>query len=166
MLKKEIIFLKVLDDHKLLIYKVARGYCHDETDLQDLIQEISIQIWRSLDRYDERYKWSTWIYRIALNVSISHYRRDKRKLKTTQLTPLIEPASESKAQQESNEKIELLQGFIRELREIDRALIILHLEGLSSEEIAEILDTSQTNITTKISRIKQKLKERFRQLKS
>lgn len=158
---KETIFLSVLERHKGIIYKVANTYCYDATDREDLMQEIILQVWRSLDRYNDEYKWSTWVYRIALNTSISFYRKNKtRKEKTVRLSSVIDVPND-REDGLADDDYTLLRRFIRELREIDRALILLHLEGLKSKEIAEIIDTTQTNVTTRISRIKQKLRLKF-----
>lgn len=154
-------FLTVLDSHKGIIYKVANTYCSDAIDRDDLIQEITIQIWKSIENYNSKYKWSTWIYRIALNTSISFYRKNKTvKAKTIYLDQVIEVAASDDHLPE-NENFILLRRFLRELKEIDKALMLLHLEGLSSQEIADIMATTQTNVTTKISRIKKKLKLKF-----
>ena len=164
--EKEKVFLSVLESHKGIIYKVANTYCSDKSDKDDLIQEIILQIWLSMENFNGKYKWSTWIYRIALNTSISFYRKNKtRKAKTIILTQLIEVPNDYEKHSEDDDVI-LLNQFIRELREIDRALILLHLEGLNSKEIADIIDTTQTNVTTKISRIKKKLKQKFKEYKS
>lgn len=159
--EKEKIFLSVLEGHKGIIYKVANTYCFDKDDKDDLIQEITLQIWLSLGNYNGIYKWSTWIYRIALNTSISFYRKNKnRKGKTEILSPIIEVQHEIEEHSKDDDFL-LLNQFIRQLKEIDKALILLHLEGLSTKEIAEIIDTTQTNVTTKISRIKKILKQNF-----
>ncbi|MEM9545202.1 MAG: RNA polymerase sigma factor [Bacteroidota bacterium] len=160
--KKEKIFLTILERHKGIIYKVANTYSSNTADRDDLIQEITLQIWQSLERFNSAYKWSTWMYRIALNTSISFYRKNKRrKEKTVILDPIIEIPTEHE-EYEGNENFVLLRRFIQELKEIDRALILLHLEGLSSQEIADIIATTQTNVTTKISRIKKKLRQKFK----
>lgn len=164
--EREKIFLSILNSHKGIIYKVANTYCYDKSDRDDLIQEITIQIWKSIENFNEQYKWSTWIYRIALNTSISFYRKNRtHKGKTVDLDPLIEIPN-SIDESSEDEKFMLLRKFIRELKEIDKALILLHLEGLSSQEIADIITTTQTNVTTKISRIKKKLKIKFENHKS
>lgn len=164
--EKEKIFLSVLESHKRIIFKVANTYCFDESDKDDLIQEITLQIWLSIEKFNVKYKWSTWIYRIALNKSISFYRKNKtRKEKTINLHPIIELPSVDEKDFE-NEDFFLLRNFVRELKEIDRAFILLHLEGLNSKEIADIIDTTQTNVTTKISRIKKKLRQKFKEYKS
>ncbi len=162
---KEKIYLRVLENHKGIIYKVANTYCFDPSDRDDLIQEITLQIWTSIERYSGQYKWSTWIYRIALNTSISFYRKNRtHKEKSVNLNPIVETAA-SDDQNLEEENLQLLRKFIKELKELDRALILLHLEGLESKEIAHILSTSQTNITTKTSRIKKRLRQKFKDYK-
>ncbi len=165
MSEREKIFLSILESHKGIIYKVASTYCFDRFDRDDLIQEITLQIWRSIESYNNEYKWSTWIYRIALNTSISFYRKNRtHKEKTVDLDQVIQ-IPDAYEEPSDNDNFVLLRRFVRELKEIDRALILLHLEGLSSKEIASIMATTQTNITTKISRIKKKLKLKFQQHK-
>jgi RNA polymerase sigma-70 factor (ECF subfamily) len=164
--EKEKIFLTILEKHKGIIYKVANTYCFDSTDQEDLIQEITLQIWKSIDNYNKQYKWSTWIYRIALNTSISFYRKNSRnRIKAVDVDQIIEVPCSYDEPREDIQYI-LLRKFIRELKEIDRAIILLHLEGLTSQEIADIMAISQTNVTTKISRIKKKLKQKFQNHKS
>ena len=164
--KKEKTFLTILESHKSILYKVANAYCPDHPDRDDLIQEITLQIWQSIENFNGQFKWSTWIYRIALNTSISFYRKNKtRKGKTVNLDPIIDITS-TYDEPSDDEDFLLLRKFIRELKEIDRALILLHLEGLSSQEIAEVIATTQTNVTSKISRIKKKLKLKFKNHKN
>ncbi len=154
-------YLKILEDNKGLIYKVANSYCNNEEDRKDLFQEISIQIWKSLHRYDKQYKISTWIYRIALNVAISYYR--KIKTRQYQTASLAETSVDiiDYQQDDTSEEIDRLFTFIHELKELDRAVMLLYLENNSYKEIGEILGISETNVATKINRIKIKLKQRF-----
>ena len=154
-------YLKILEDNKGLIYKVANSYCNNEEDRKDLFQEISIQIWKSLPRYDKQYKISTWIYRIALNVAISYYR--KIKTRQNQTASLTESAIDiiDYHQDDTSEEIDRLFTLIHKLKELDRAVMLLYLENSSYKEISEILGISETNVATKINRIKLKLKQRF-----
>jgi RNA polymerase sigma factor (sigma-70 family) len=154
-------FLSVIEANRGIIYKVAHLYCKNEEDKKDLIQEIIVQLWRSFDKYNEQYKLSTWIYRIALNVSISSYRREKRRKDIHHPLPEDILYIEEENSQTGADNIAHLHRFIRELREIDRALILLYLEGRNHEEIAAILGLTTTNISTKVSRIKQQLKQKF-----
>ena len=159
-------FQNIIEQHKGILHKVARAYCPNEDDRQDLIQEMMIQVWLSIHRYNNQFKISTWFYRISLNVAISFYRKNTtRANKYTELTEqLIETPVEDKS--ENERQLYLLDQFISELKEIDKALMILYLEDKSHTEIAEILGISASNVGTKIGRIKDKLKTRFSQLKS
>ncbi len=160
-------FLSTLDDHKKIIYKIVNSYCHNKEDRKDLEQEIIIQLWNSYEKYDARYKYSTWMYRIALNVAISFYRKEKRKpvsydYHNENLIFSIEDDSESETDVDTN--IKILQGFINSLNELNKALMLLYLEEKSHEEIAEIMGISKSNVGTKISRIKLKLIEEFKKI--
>ena len=159
-------FLNIIEQHKGILYTVARAYCPNADDRQDLIQEMMIQIWQSIHKYDDQFKISTWLYRISLNVAISFYRKSStRSKKYTELTEqLIETPVEDKS--ENERQLYLLDQFISELKEIDKALMILYLEDKSHTEIAEILGMSVSNVGTKIGRIKVKLKTQISLLKS
>lgn len=154
-------FEDTLEQNKGLLYKVVNIYCQNEDDRNDLLQEIKIQLWRSFDRYNGEYKLSTWIYRISLNVAISFYR--KKNAQKNQVTSLEEKeiVVEALDYSEKERKLLLLEKFIGELKELDKALMILYLDEKSHPEIAEILGISTTNVSTKIGRIKEKLKNRF-----
>lgn len=161
MTNQEQIFLSLLNDHKGILYRVANTYCKDDTDREDLIQEIALQIWLSMESFNGQFRWSTWVYRVALNTAISFYRKHKnRKEQTVSLSPVIE-VSDQEEEGLQDEDFLLLRRLIRELKSIDRALMLLHLDGISSKEIAEVMNFTQTNVTTKISRIKKKLQTQF-----
>ncbi len=157
------LFQQLMEQHKGILFKVARAYCADETDRQDLLQDIMIQVWQAFQQYNDRFKFSTWLYRIALNVAISFYRKNTtRKSKYTVLTEQISPIQEPE-NVEKELHLNLLEQFIHELKELDKALILLYLEDKSHAEIAEILGISVSNVSTKVGRIKDKLKQRFSQ---
>lgn len=159
-------FDSIIEQHKGILFKVARTYCLDKEDQQDLIQEMMIQIWQSVHRYKDQYKITTWLYRISLNVAISFYRKSSSRAK--KYTELDDQTEETIDEYTSENEIQLnvLEQFISELKEIDKALMILYLEDKSHIEIAEILGLSVSNVGTKTGRIKDKLKTRFSQLKS
>lgn len=157
-------FELLIESNKGIIYKVANAYCKDEEDRKDLVQEIVIQLWKSLDRYDDSFKISTWIYRIALNVAISFFRKEsKRKASQTSISEGIFNLKEEESGTELESNLNLLQQFISELKELDRALMLLYLEQKTHKEMADILGLSESNIATKISRIREKLRVRFSQ---
>ena len=157
-------FLEMLNAYKGVIFKVANCYVSNADDLQDLIQEIVVQLWRSRDKYDDSYAVSTWVYRIAFNVSITAVRKStRRRGVNVQLDgPLVIAAPEP--MNDDREDLRLLNRFIDELHEIDRALMLLYLDGKSHKETSTILGLSATNVATKLNRIKQKLKTRFEEL--
>lgn len=160
----EKIFADLIEQHKGILFKVARAYCPDAEDRQDLIQEMMIQIWQSIHKYNTQYKISTWLYRISLNVAISFYRKNSTRAKKHTELPeqLVEITGEDKSEKER--QLNLLEQFISELKEMDKALMILYLEDKNHTEIAEILGMSVSNVGTKIGRIKDKLKTQFSQL--
>ena len=169
MVNKKEQFIKTIDEHKKIIYKIVNSYCKNKEDRKDLEQEIIIQLWNSFDNYNSDYKYSTWMYRIALNVAISFYRKEKKwsiknDFYNEESIFKIEEEDTSEEQTELDFHLKLLQGFIHNLNELNKALMLLYLEEKSYEEIAEILGITKTNVATKISRIKLKLKKEFQNI--
>ena len=158
-------FIEVLRDHRKILFKIINAYCRDKDDQQDLEQEILIQIWNAMDRFDGRSKLSTWIYRIALNVSISHFRKDHRR-KEGQVSmdeSVLELVDDVNLNPDLEAQVDFLYCCIRELDGLNKALVILYLEGKSYREIAEILGITESNTGTKIARVKKIFKEKFKQ---
>lgn len=155
-------FLQILDQHQNIIFKVGHMYFDSPEDQKDLAQEIIIQLWKSFEKYDPQYKVTTWMYRIALNVAISFKRKHttRRKYERDYAAHFIE--IDQTPPDESTESIQLLRQFISQLDEMNRALIILYLDGNSHQDIAEVLDISVSNVGTRIGRIKKKLLENFK----
>jgi len=155
-------FIEIISQNKKLIFKVCNSYCRNTDDRQDLVQEVIIRLWQSFGKYDERYKLSTWMYRIALNTAISHYRSGKRKNASTISIheSLIDIADEN-PETELDDNVKQLYAFINQLDELNRALMILYLDDNSYREIAEVLGITETNVATRISRVKQQLKQQF-----
>jgi RNA polymerase sigma factor (sigma-70 family) len=155
-------FEQIIEKNKGIIYKVAKSYCKDSDDRKDLVQEIIIQLWRSFKRFDHSGKLSTWTYRVALNVAISFYRRDsKRKMISAELQESLISIIPENEPGETESQIDRLQQFIGELKDMDRALMILYLEDKSQKEMGEIMGITETNVSTKIARIKEKLRVKF-----
>lgn len=157
-------FEALLREHLGIVLKVAGVYAHGRDERDDLAQEICAQCWRSFAGFDERRaKFSTWMYRVALNVAISHARHRKRDV-AGQSEPLESHHLETigaDTPEESDERLSALRAFIAELDELNRALILLYLEERPYAEIAEVLGLSETNVATKIGRIKQKLRNQL-----
>ncbi|MBS1592466.1 MAG: sigma-70 family RNA polymerase sigma factor [Bacteroidetes bacterium] len=159
------LFLSIIQCNKGIIYKIANMYCKNVEDRQDLFQEIITQLWKSFDNYNNNFKHSTWIYRISLNVAISYYRKEKARKKIN--SPFSDSLFNIEGDFEDNKLLEqntlILNQFISELKELEKALMLLYLEEKSHKEMAEIIGITETNIATKIGRIKTRLKLKFLQ---
>jgi RNA polymerase sigma factor (sigma-70 family) len=150
----------LLQAHRGIVHKVAYSYSRNADDRDDLVQEICLQLWRSFSSYDPTRRFSTWMYRIALNVAISHVRHASLNAPGT-FEPLSEIHLETIGTSENNrqdEQLDALHGFISQLEPLNRAVMVLYLDERSYVEIAEIVGLSETNVATKINRIKQKLR--------
>jgi RNA polymerase sigma factor (sigma-70 family) len=151
-------FVEALDRHRGILFKVATAYCADRAGREDLIQDMIVQLWRAYRRFDGRAKFSTWMYRIAMNVAISFHRTQRRKGDDSiQLDEAIietTPAPDPQA----DDRLALVHDLIERLDDLNRALMLLYLDDLQYSEIAQILGISETNVATKISRLKQHLK--------
>jgi RNA polymerase sigma-70 factor (ECF subfamily) len=161
-------FLALFQENRAILYKVAFGYCRNREDRLDLIQEMAIQLWRSFGRYDSRVKFSTWAYRVAMNVAISHFRGEKRRIRDT--LPFDDFAHDLVADDplagEVGDNMRVLGRLIDGLDELNRALVLLYLEGRTSEEIAEIVGISPGNVTTRMNRMKNELQRGFARLQN
>ena len=160
-------FEEILNKHKGIIFRIVNYYCKDSDDKKDLEQEILIQIWLSHKKYNQEFDWSTFIYRIALNVSIGFYNKQKRqKDKFSNVNLFIETNVQDDIPLVVDEDLQLLNEFICQLNDINKALMILYLQEKSYAEMALILGVSATNIGTKINRLKNQLKEYFKEKKN
>lgn len=154
-------FQALLQQHKGILYKVCYSYCRNPGDREDLAQEILFQLWRSFARFDSHYRFSTWMYRIALNVAISYARRESTRARhvISDNERVFEAADETKTQPD---QVRLLYQFIETLDDLHKALVLLYLDGASHEEIAGVLGITETNVATKISRLKNSMKRELR----
>lgn len=161
------IFLSVVQSNKGIIYKVVNSYCKNVEDRKDLVQEIIIQLWKSFDEYDDHFKHSTWMYRISLNVAISFYRKENSRRKISNpLTDGIIDFPDNDGFEDKETDLGILQQMISQLKDLDKALMLLYLEEKSHKDISQIIGISETNVATKINRIKNSLKQKFAQLKN
>ncbi|WP_299680021.1 RNA polymerase sigma factor [uncultured Tenacibaculum sp.] len=140
--------------HSGIIIKICRAYTDSEEDFEDFYQEACLQIWKSRNAFQEKSKWSTWVYRITLNVCLTLTKKNKKKHLNSD--HFLEPSEGNKAFE--NEHLNLLYDAIKRLSEVDRAIILLHLEENPYKEIAAIIGTSANNIAVRINRIKKQLK--------
>lgn len=148
-------FLNVVEENKKLIYKVSHIYCDSMIDKKDLFQEIIANLWKAFPEFKGNSKVSSWIYRIALNTAITWFRDYVKHKKHVEYGNFIPNVSDDS---ELEDVYEQLYSAIEHLGKIDKAIILLQLEGYSYDEISEIIGLTKTNIATKINRIKLKLK--------
>ena len=152
-------FLRVFEDNTGIIIKIARAFTKTSHDREDLINDIALELWKSFERFKGDSKISTWIYRVALNISMNYKRKKKKDSffsflddfkKVDSLPWLIE--------QDNSSESEILYNCIDELNEINKAIILLYLDGNSHDEISEIMGISKTNVGTRIGRIKEQIR--------
>ncbi len=159
-------FADLLDAHRGIVFKVANTYCRHPDDRQDLVQEIAAQLWRAWPGYDPERTFSTWMYRIALNVAISHVRSAGQRAPHV---PLDAPhdthpalaVDDGSAAHEQDQRIAALHAVIDRQAPMDRALLMLWLDERSQREIADVLGISESNVSTKLNRLKQRIREQL-----
>jgi RNA polymerase sigma factor (sigma-70 family) len=155
-------FLELIQGNKGILIKICNSYCTNKNDRDDLAQEIVFNLWKAFANYTPDYKFSTWMYRIGLNVAISFYRKEMRSVRFSAYSEdLMVFDDETENKSEEAESLGLLQRFIQELKEIDKSIMLLYLEHKSHKEIAEIVGITESNVATKINRIKISLKAKF-----
>lgn len=155
-------FSSLLQRHAGIVFKVANSYARSLDDRDDLAQEIAAQLWHAYPKYDPARSFSTWMYRVALNVAISQLRSvDVRRRHDA--VPLDEHlhdlADASATDPERDQHVRLLQAFIARQPPLERALLLLYLDERPQREIAEILGISESNVSTKIGRLKQRIRD-------
>lgn len=153
-------FIKEINENQGLIFKVASLYTNSVDDRNDLAQEIVYQLWKSFDSFNQQSALSTWMYRVAMNVAIYHLKKDKKKIQTIAIEEQFLDFHEID-NSEMEERWQVLKHHIDQLNLLDKGIVILYLENKSHEEIANIIGISTSNVGTKLSRIKEKLKQQI-----
>jgi RNA polymerase sigma-70 factor (ECF subfamily) len=151
-------FIDLIKEHQGLIHKVCIMYENDQDDRNDLFQEIVLQLWKSFHTFRGEAKISTWMYRIALNTAISGYRKQSRNVKTEDLHEMHFNISEN-AGNDREDDFHKLQWAIRQLSEIERAMIMMALEEVPYDEIAETIGITQNNVRVRMNRTREKLRK-------
>lgn len=149
-------FMTMLQAYERIIYKVCYLYATPSTTLNDLYQEVVLNLWKSFPKFRRECKESTWIYRIALNTCISFLRKEQHVPEIITLSQEFDRLDED---DETQAMLRTLYRFINRLGQLDKSLILLYLEEKSYEEIAEITGLTVTNVATKLSRIKEKMRK-------
>lgn len=154
-------FKQLLDQHNRILYKIGRSYTTNHADFDDLYQEMLIQLWKAYPRFRGDSKVSTWLYRVALNTALTFTRKTKRNIwfqPIEDASPVVDNSEELKAEEaEQQKQIDRMYYCINQLSKDDRAIILLHLEGKSYVEMAEILGIGKSNLGVKLMRLKKRL---------
>lgn len=157
--QQEDAFIKLMQEHQKLVYKVVNLYAGDAEERKDLFQEIILQAWKAYPRFKAQSSVGTWLYRISLNTAINHKRSQKHK-QVTVYPDVLDHAAVFYLPDDKKEEYLLLQKMIEDLPRLEKALVLLYLEDKSYKEIAEIMGISPSNVGTKLSRIKEQLKRK------
>lgn len=150
-------FISLLNQHQKIVYKVCNLYMDRHSDREDLFQEITLQAWKAYGNFRGDAKFSTWLYRVALNTAITFFRKEKKKPEIFNADILPEQTEEQDTVIE--EQVKAMYAAIGDLSKIDKAIIMLYLEDYSYAEIGEMMGITANNVAVKMSRIKIKLKE-------
>ena len=152
-------FVTNLEQHQNIVHKICRIYTNDQAAHNDLFQEISIQLWKAYPKFRGDAKFSTWMYRVALNTAITLYRKKKRGIQTIDYDSVHFRIKAEEYDGEEEKQLTLLYSAVKELNDIDKALVFLYLEDKNYKEISETLGISEVNARVKMNRVKTKLKK-------
>ncbi|QLG46917.1 RNA polymerase sigma factor [Costertonia aggregata] len=158
--EKENEFTQTIKQHQGIIFKITTVYTTNRHDQQDLYQDIVYNLWKSFDSFRNESKISTWMYRVAMNTALTQVNKRKRTGYAVSIEKVVVQATEN-FDFEFEERLKLMYAQIHELNILEKGIMLLLLEGKKYEEIAEITGLSPSNVGTKISRIKQKLKQKL-----
>jgi RNA polymerase sigma-70 factor (ECF subfamily) len=151
-------FVSNLEKHQNIVHKICRMYTNDQESHNDLFQEITIQLWNAYPKFRGDSKFSTWMYRVALNTAITLYRKSKKELRTQNYDEVSFKIKADDYNDEVEKQLQLMYKAVKELNDIDKALVFLYLEDQSYREISEMLGISEVNARVKMNRIKKALR--------
>ncbi len=150
-------FIRIIDTHRGIIKSLCKAYYVSPDDQKDAFQDIILQLWKSFETFRGESEISAWIYRVSLNTLLSKVRNEKRRITTESIGALELSVSIA-----ADGDIELLNIVIQSLNDLDKAIVILYLEGYKNKEISQILNLTPTNISTRLNRVRAELKAKFK----
>jgi len=151
-------FVTELQDNQNIVHKVCTLYTNDQDAHKDLFQEITIQLWKAYPKFRGESKFSTWMYRVALNTAITLYRKSKKRIDTHNYESVIFKIKAEEYDETEEQQLSLMYQAIRQLGDIDKALVFMYLEDKNYSEISEVLGITEVNARVKMNRIKTKLR--------
>lgn len=151
-------FVTELENNQNIVHKVCTLYTNDKDAHNDLFQEITIQLWKAYPKFRGEAKFSTWMYRVALNTAITLYRKSKKRVQTLDYESVIFKIKADEYDETEEQQLKLMYKAVKQLNDIDKALVFLYLEDKNYTEISETLGISEVNARVKMNRIKTKLR--------
>lgn len=151
-------FVTELENNQNIVHKVCSLYTNDRDSHNDLFQEITIQLWKAYPKFRGEAKFSTWMYRVALNTAITLYRKSKRRVKTQDFDNVLYKIKTDEYDDTEEKQLKLIYDAVKQLGDIDKALVFLYLEDKDYSEIASTLGITEVNARVKMNRIKNKLR--------
>ncbi|TDI79423.1 MAG: sigma-70 family RNA polymerase sigma factor [Bacteroidetes bacterium] len=151
-------FVNQLEQNQNIVHKICRLYTNNSDAHNDLFQEITIQLWRAYPKFRGDSKFSTWMYRVALNTAITLYRKSKRKVNTQDFEGVSFKIASEEYDSSYEDQLNLMYDAVKKLNDIDKALVFLYLENKNYKEIATTLGITEVNSRVKMNRIKEKLR--------
>ena len=162
---KEDKYIRLMEENREKVVRIASFYCNDRQDVQDLSQEIAYQVWKSLDTFRAESQLSTWLHRIAINTSIQFLKQSKKREAVLNNQWFLTEVQHDEKQVSKDVEVDRMMEAIQKLKEIDKAIVLLYLEKHSHAEISDIMNISISNVGTRMQRIKQRLESLLRQQK-
>ncbi len=151
-------FIELLEKHQNIVHKICRLYTNDSDAHKDLFQEITIQLWKTYPKFRGDSKFSTWMYRVGLNTSITLYRKSLRRVESQRIEPVAYKLSYEEYDDTKDEQLNRIYAAVHKLNDIEKAIVFLYLENKNYKEISETLGISEVNARVRMNRIKTKLK--------
>lgn len=151
-------FVTELENNQNIVHKVCTLYTNDRAAHKDLFQEITIQLWKAYPKFRGDAKFSTWMYRVALNTAITLYRKSKRRIKTQDYDSVIFKIKAEEYDETQEQQLKLMYKAVKQLGDIDKALVFLYLEDKDYSEISDTLGITEVNARVKMNRVKNKLR--------
>ena len=152
-------FVADLEENQNIVHKVCKIYTNNQDAHNDLFQEISIQLWKAYPKFRGEAKFSTWMYRVALNTAITLYRKSKRSIQTQDFDSVLYKIESTQYDDTEEEQLKLLYKAVHHLSDIEKALVFLYLEDKNYKEISETMGISEVNARVKMNRVKNKLRD-------
>lgn len=161
---KETQFLQLIRENKGILYKICKIYQDDPDDRDDLLQEMVLQLWRAFDTFRGDSKFSSWMYRVALNTAIVFFKKQKRRPDDQPMPAQFDHADDRSAAEEKEEKLAIFYKAVQYLNKVEKALIYLYMEDQPYDDIAATLGITPLNVRVRLSRVKNKLKDIIKEM--